>query len=136
MAERETLFEALGGEAALRALIDDFVDRVFDDIMIGFHFDRADRERVKAKEYELAARHLGADVDYTGRPLREAHARHPILGGQFTRRLKILEETLDDHGAPASVKEHWLAHNERLRGQITGDAACDAAAVARRERGR
>jgi truncated hemoglobin YjbI len=113
-----TLFEQLGGEPRLRAIIDAFVDAIFDDVMIGFHFWKASRERVKAKEYEFAAAHLGADVAYTGRPLPEAHAPHPILGGQFDRRLKILEETLEAHGAPAEVREHWLAHTRALRGTI------------------
>ena len=50
-----TLFEDLGGEPVLRQIIDRFVDRVFDDIMIGFLFRHARRERVKQKEYEFAA---------------------------------------------------------------------------------
>jgi truncated hemoglobin YjbI len=86
-----TSFEALGGEAALRAIIDSFVDRIFDDLMIGYLFRAADRERVKAKEFEFAARHLGAAVEYTGRPLNEAHRAHRITGGQFMRRLQILK---------------------------------------------
>src|SRR3954464_7672133 len=75
-----TLFEDLGGEAALRPIIDRFVDRVFDDVMIGFFFRNARRERVKAMEYEFAAKHLGADIEYTGRPLDAAHRAHPIMG--------------------------------------------------------
>ena len=63
-----TLFEQLGGEPALRAIVDRFVDRVFDDTLIGFHFAKANRARIKAKEYEFAAAHLGGDVEYTGRP--------------------------------------------------------------------
>lgn len=124
---KRSLFVALGGEAALRALVDDFVDRIFVDTMIGFFFRNADRERVKAKEYELAASHLGADVVYTGRSLPEAHGKHPIMGGHFMRRMKILEETLHDHGAPEDVVRHWLAHTERLRPAITSQrgSACD-----------
>ncbi len=125
--ENTSYFEQLGGEAGLRAVIDRFIDRVFDDVMIGFFFARASRPRVKEKEYELAARHLGADLPYTGRPLDEAHSRHPIMGGQFMRRLKILEEVLIEAGAPEAVRRHWLAHDERQRHLITRDAGgrCD-----------
>lgn len=122
---RETAFERLGGEANLRALIGDFIDRVFDDVMIGFFFLNADRKRIKEMEYQLAARYLGAPVRYEGRPLREAHAKHPIMGGQFMRRQKILEETLTDHGAPADIRDDWLAHNESMRHLITSDAGSD-----------
>ncbi|MDB4991238.1 MAG: Bacterial-like globin, partial [Myxococcaceae bacterium] len=42
-----TYFDELGGELALRSLIDEFVERVFADTMIGFLFARANKERVK-----------------------------------------------------------------------------------------
>ena len=123
-----TLFEDLGGEAALRPIIDRFVDRVFDDVMIGFFFRAARRERIKQKEYEFAAQHLGAGIAYTGRPLDEAHRAHPIMGGQFARRLTILKETLEAANVPEHVRKHWLAHTESLRPLITADVGreCDA----------
>ncbi|MCZ7687549.1 MAG: group 1 truncated hemoglobin [Sandaracinaceae bacterium] len=114
-------FERIGGEPALRAIIDEFVDRMFDDVAIGFFFRRASRERIKEMEYQHAAEHLGGPVRYGGRPLREAHAPHRIMGGQFARRTKILSDVLGAHGVPADVREEWLAHVESLRDDITGD---------------
>lgn len=123
-----TLFEDLGGEPVLRRVIDRFVDRIFDDVMIGFFFRNARRERIKQKEYEFAAEHLGAPVEYTGRPLEQAHRAHPIMGGQFARRLTILKRTLEEEGVPEHVKAHWLAHTEAQRPRVTSDAAgeCNA----------
>ncbi len=122
------MFDELGGEPRLRAIIDTFVDRIFDDTMIGFFFRKADASRIKAKEYEFAAAHLGADVAYTGRDLVAAHAAHPIMGGQFMRRKRILNETLEEFGVPAHIRDHWMAHTESLRSQVTRDAGgdCDA----------
>ncbi len=116
-----SLFEQLGGEPKLRAIVDDFVDRCFDDMMIGFLFARAERERIKRFEYEHAARNLGATVEYGGRALDEAHGPHRIFGGQFDRRKQILLETLRDHGAPAEVVEAWISHQDSLRPLITRD---------------
>lgn len=115
-----SFFEQLG-EARLRAIIDRFVDRVFDDVMIGFFFRNAKRERIKEKEYEFAARHLGADIPYTGRTIREAHAAHPIMGGQFMRRLQILKQVLAEFDVPAPIVEHWVKHTEQLRSAVTRD---------------
>ena len=42
-----TLYDQLGGEAKLRQIIDTFIDRVFEDRMIGFFFRNADRKRIK-----------------------------------------------------------------------------------------
>jgi truncated hemoglobin YjbI len=120
-------FDRLGGEPVLRSIVDRFVDRCFDDVMIGFHFRRASRERVKRFEYEHAAEHLGAGVAYGGRPIREAHGPHAIFGGHFERRLVILREVLDAHGIPEDVRERWLAVQRALRGDVTADVAseCD-----------
>lgn len=129
-----TLYEELGGEPALRAIIDRFVDRVTTDIMIGFLFAKVDRERLKEKEFEFAARHLGAPMRYTGRPLDRVHRPHRILGGHFMRRLQILKETLQQFEAPARVVAHWVAHTERLRPVISDDTGshCDQADAANR----
>jgi len=116
-----SLYDELGGEPALRRIVDRFVDRMFDDMMIGYLFRSARRERVKEKEFEHAAEHLGAGVRYTGKPLDVAHRPHAIRGGQFMRRLRILETTLDELGAPARVKAHWLARTLEQRALVTPD---------------
>ena len=116
-----SLFAQLGGEPQLRDIVDDFVDRCFDDVMIGFLFARADRDRIKRFEYEHAARHLGAPIEYTGRPLDEAHRPHRIFGGQFDRRRQILLDTLRDHSVPANVAAAWVSHQDLLRPLITRD---------------
>jgi hemoglobin len=125
--QEETLFERLGGPAALRAIIERFVDRMFDDLMIGYLFRAADRERVKAKEYEFAAHHLGAQLPYTGRPLAEAHRAHRITGGHFMRRLQLLKETLAAFQVPPEVSEHWITLTLSLQAEITDNALdqCD-----------
>ena len=114
-------FDEIGGEPALRLIIDDFVDRVFSDTMIGFLFARASKERVKRFEYEHAAQFLGAGVAYGGRDLAEAHKRHPIMGGHFGRRRQILKLTLERHGVPEHVRDAWLAHQDALREEVTTD---------------
>lgn len=115
------MYDRLGGEPGVRAIIADFVDRVFDDIMIGFFFRNSERERIKEFEFQHAAEHLGGPVIYAGRPLQAAHARHRIMGGQFARRKELLRKTLVDHAVPPDIMEAWLAQVESLRALITAD---------------
>ena len=121
----DTLYEKMGGEAKLRQVIDTFIDRVFADRMIGFFFRSADKARIKEMEFQFTAKFLGADIEYRGKPLNEVHAKHPIMGGQFMRRLQILRETLELYDIPAEVRDAWLVHTEGLRSQITRDAGSD-----------
>jgi hemoglobin len=115
------MYERIGGEQGLRAIVDDFVDRVFDDVMIGFFFRNVERRRIKELEFQHAAEHLGGPFRYRGRPLQEAHAAHRIMGGQFARRAELLRQTLSDHGVPEDIQSAWLAHTESLRALITRD---------------
>ncbi len=123
-----SLFEQLGGEAALRAIIDRFVDRMFEDVMIGFFFAQASKSRIKEKEFEFAARHLGAAVEYTGRALDEAHRRHTIMTGQFLRRLQILKDTLSEFGVAEHIRQHWIEHTLQQMDLVTkaDDGRCEA----------
>jgi hemoglobin len=115
------LFDRIGGDA-LRAVLTTFYDRVFADVMIGYLFAGADRQRLIEKEWELAARQLGAPVRYTGEPMREVHARHRIFDGQFARRQQLLRHALRDHGIDPEVAQAWLDHQEALRPQVVGGA--------------
>jgi hemoglobin len=127
----EVLYDKLGGEVKLRAIIDSFIDRVFDDRMIGFFFRNADRARIKEMEYQLAANYLGAGVEYRGRPLDKVHANHPIMGGHFERRRQILKETLEFYQVAEEIKSAMLLHTDRLRPLITPESGsdCDPATV-------
>jgi hemoglobin len=129
-----TRFDDLGGEIALRRIIDDFIDRVFADRMIGFFFRAADKERIKEMEYQHAAVFLGAKLTYRGRPLAVVHAKHPIMGGHFARRKQILKETLEFHAVPESIKTAWLQHTEEQRALITQQSGshCDPVEVRRK----
>jgi hemoglobin len=113
-------FEKIGAEK-LRAVIADFYDRVFTDVMIGFLFEGKSKQTLIQREYEFTAGFLGGDVKYTGRPMRVAHARSPIFGGHFERRLQILRETMRDHAVDPEVQKVWLDHSYALRAQITSD---------------
>lgn len=118
----QSLYERMGGEPALRAVIDDFVDRAFGDIMIGFMFQKADPARIKELEFQHASAFLGGPHAYGGRSLKSAHARHRIMGGQFARRLQLLRQVFAAHAVPEEVQAAFLAHNESLRDQITSQA--------------
>lgn len=115
-----TLYDRIGPDA-LRAVVIDFYDRVFRDVMIGYMFEGKDRQRLIDKEVELSAKFLGGEVPYTGKSMREAHASLHIFGGHFDRRLQLLRNTLRDQGVDAEVAAAWVAHHEAMRGMVVGE---------------
>ncbi|HEX7231196.1 MAG TPA: group 1 truncated hemoglobin [Candidatus Binatia bacterium] len=129
-----SLFDRLGGESRLRPIIDTFIDRVFEDRMIGFFFRNADRARIKEMEYQLAAKFLGADIEYRGRPIGKAHANHPIMGGHFARRRQIFKETLESFQVAEEITSALLRHTDSLRPLITPESGSSCDPIAARGR--
>jgi hemoglobin len=113
------LLDKIGPEP-LRAVIADFYDRVFADVMIGYMFASSDKQRLIDKEWELTARFLGGEAPYTGKTMRDAHAALQIFGGQFDRRLQILKNTLRDHRVDPAVAQAWIDHQLALRDHVVG----------------
>ncbi len=127
MSSDDTLFARLGGAPAVHAIIEEFVNRMVGDLMIGFFFKGVNLTQLIEHEYQFTARFLGANIAYEGRTLRNAHAVHRIMGGQFARRRQILIDVLQAHQVPDDIASDWVAHVDALRDQVTTDAAdtCD-----------
>lgn len=119
-----TPFARAGGEPAVRAIVERFVDRMFADAIIGFLFAGKDAARVKQHEYEHAAAVLGAPVPYTGRPIPALHRAMRINAGQFRRRLALLRQQIAREGVPDDVAELWLDGQRRMERQITDGTDC------------
>lgn len=123
-ADVATPFERAGGEPVVRAVVDRFVDRMFDDRIIGFFFEGKDREGIKRHEYAHAAAVLGAGVPYEGRPIPSLHRALRINAGQFRRRLALLRQEIERAGIPADVQELWLDGQRRMERMITDGTDC------------
>lgn len=116
---QSTDFERLG-EERVRTIIEAFTGDMFGDAMIGFFFIDKDHARIRAMEYQHAALFLGADIRYEGRAIAEVHRPLRIMGGQFLRRRKILQNTLEAHRVPADIQARWLAHVDAFAKVILG----------------
>jgi truncated hemoglobin YjbI len=119
-----TDWQLLGGEDGVRHVVDTFVGRFFDDLIIGFLFAGKDRERIVLHETELASLHLGGPLRYGGRGIASLHGPLRINRGHFRRRLAIVRQVLQQHGAPDEVTERWIAHEQRLESVITDGTNC------------
>ena len=70
-----SLFEKLGGEAAVSAAVDKFYGKVLSDDRINHFFVGVDMERQQKHMKRFMAYAFGGAPDYPGRTLRAAHRR-------------------------------------------------------------
>ena len=122
---RPSDFEKLGGESGLKDHIRAFVARAHADLIIGFLFQSADLELLVEREAQFAARHLGGELTYTGRPLGQVHGPLRINTGHFRRRHVLLANTLRERGVEEEVIERWLEAERPLLTLITTGKDCD-----------
>lgn len=103
------LVERLGGPVVLGQIVRDFYSQMAQDTMIGFFFADKDIVRIAAKQTAFLLRAAGLPTEEEVRPLGLAHAAlPPILPGFFYRRIKILEQVLNEHRIPAEDSRIWL----------------------------
>jgi hemoglobin len=74
MSETSTsLYEQLGGEAAVNAAVDIFYRKVLSDYRINRFFDKSDMESQAAKQKAFLTMAFGGPNNYTGTDMRQAH---------------------------------------------------------------
>ena len=97
-----TLFERIGGEAAVNEAVDVFYRRVLSDDRISDFFADVDMDRQAAKQKAFLTMVLGGPSHYTGKSMREGHA-HLVARGlndaHVDAVVEHLAETLRELGA-------------------------------------
>jgi hemoglobin len=115
-----TLYETVGGEPAVRAILQALYDKLFCDPMVGFLFEGKEKAHIVEQQVCFTCRFLGGPHRYSGKPLPEVHATLPLLPGHFDRRHFLLAQTLDEHRVPGDAKQIWLSIDEGLRTSVLG----------------
>jgi hemoglobin len=96
-------YEAVGGGAAVSAVVNDFYDRVLDDPQLAPYFEDVDMARLKRHQVLLVTKVLGGPDNYTGRPLDEAHEGLGITSDDFNAVVGHLAGAMKDAGVPDDI---------------------------------
>lgn len=99
----DNLLEALGGEAALDEIVEDFYRRVTADAELGPVFAGVDVDRVVHMQEEFLAAAFGGPNHVSGVDLRAAHASHRITAHHFSRYVELFVDTLQARDLPGTT---------------------------------
>ncbi len=101
MATKTSLFDRLGGAPAIQAATEIFYRKILADPLLASYFDDVDMDRQVAKQAAFLTLALGGPNNYTGRDLRDAHARLAGIGDEHVNRVIVhLAATLRELGVP------------------------------------
>ena len=98
-----SLYERLGGEAAVDAAVDIFYRKVLSDDRISSFFDDVDMEAQVAKQKGFLTMVFGGPNNYTGKDMREGH-KHLVERGLNDSHVDAVIEDLG-----ATLKELGVA---------------------------
>ncbi|MDH5325868.1 MAG: group 1 truncated hemoglobin [Gammaproteobacteria bacterium] len=119
----DTLFEKLGGEAAVNAAVDIFYRKVLADDRINSFFDDVDMDAQAAKQKAFLTMAFGGPHNYTGKDMREGHA-HLVERGlndtHFDAVVENLGSTLKELNVPDELIAQVAAIAETTRSDVLG----------------
>ena len=98
-----SIYDAIGGEPALAAVVDDFYERVLDDPELAAFFAGANMNKLKGRQIEFFAAALGGPHAYTGAPMREVHRGRGIDQKHFDLVAGHLAAALGAAGVPEEI---------------------------------
>ena len=117
---QKSLYERLGGQPAIIAVVDDFVGNVAADNRINGFFARTDIPRLKKLLVEQICAGTGGPCTYTGRSMQAAHKGMNITDAQFNALVEDLHKTLNKFKVPEKEQGELLAVLGPMKLQIVG----------------
>ncbi len=118
-----SLYERIGGAAAVDAAVDVFYRKVLNDYRINRFFDDIDMEVQTAKQKAFFTMAFGGPNSYTGTDMRNAHARLVKMGlnnDHFNVVMEHLGATLNELNVPQDLIAEAAAIAESTRKDVLG----------------
>lgn len=101
----ETLYDRLGGHDGIRAVVDEFYDRLVADDELGPFFADADMETLRRTQTDFLCEAAGGPETYDAAPVRDAHLHVPFTPAHIQRALELLDESLESFDVPSDDAE-------------------------------
>lgn len=108
------LWDRLGGEKAVKKVVDDFVELAATDPKVDFDrggkykLDPASVAKLKTLLVEMISSVSGGPLKYTGRSMKEAHAGMGITDAEFDALAADMKRALEANGAKAAETKELL----------------------------
>ena len=113
-----SIYSQVGGEAAVRAVVSGFYDRVLADQALAPYFRLKHRKGLEEAQVQFFTQALGGPQIYKGRSMAEAHRDLHITAKNFDRVAEHLKATLDALGVEADITDTIMNTVAPLKGDI------------------
>ena len=119
-----TLYEQLGGEAAVTAAVRVLYRKLLEDNLTRPFFSDLDMEAQTRKQIAFMTWAFDGPSEYRGRDLRAAHAplvkQRGLNDTHFDAVARALEDTLDELSVPSELRDEAMRRVASLRAEVLG----------------
>ena len=118
---QKTLYERLGGYDAISAVVDEFLQRVWDDPTVGRFFvgmGTDTRNQLRQKNKNLLCFNTGGPCRKINRSLKVTHEGLGITDKEFDIVVNHLADTLNEFKVPAREQQELMTKVGKLRAYI------------------
>lgn len=131
-----SLYDRLGGEAAVDAAVEQFYEKLLADESLASMFANSDMAGLKGMQKKFLTLAFGGPADYSGKSMKDAHQGKGITNDHFGAVAGHLSATLTQLGVPGPEHDEVMAIAASTQGDIVeksvfdrlgGAAAVDAA---------
>jgi len=98
--DKPSVYESIGGAAAVDAAVDIFYRKVLADDLISGFFDTVDMDGMRTKQKAFLTMAFGGPNEYTGKDMRTAHAGMNLNEDHFNAVATALVGTLKELDVP------------------------------------
>lgn len=109
MAPAAGLYQAFGEQAGIRALMDDFVQRLRADRRIGDQFKETQLDQLASQLSDQVCQLSGGPCVYKGPDMKEAHANMDVTRSHFNALVEVLQTSMSARGIPFTRQNQLLA---------------------------
>ena len=123
MSEEASLYDQIGGEAAVDAAVELFYRKVLSDYRINRFFNKTNMEEQIAKQKAFFTMAFGGPNNYTGGDMRDVHAKMVKMGlndSHFDAVMEHLGASLKELGVPDDLIGQAAAIAESTRQDVLG----------------
>lgn len=119
-----SLFEQIGGTAAVEAAVDIFYRKVLSDDRVAHFFEGVDMDKQRGKQKAFLTMAFGGPHNYSGKDMRAAHAHLVAKLGlndiHFDAVVELLGATLRELGVKENLIGQVAAIAESTRNDVLG----------------
>lgn len=116
----KSLFERLGGTAAVEAAVDKFYRKVLADARVAPFFDGVDMDKQAAKQKAFLTMVFGVPNKYTGLDMRKGH-KHLVARGLNDSHVDAIIELLGATLKELGVKDSDIAEVAKIANSVRDD---------------